>query len=154
MKTNFVVNAGLVLVSTLFAGCGPKSGTEGEATAQPVPLVFDFQKVAGKAPGEVELVLGPPTASEESKYGPKKIYRNGAVEIVFIKGKADWITINGLDEIPYSPDAIGSLGLERSPPSFTSDFVLRWGNIAGVKEASIFKGKDKCSYAYIKVSTK
>ena len=119
----------------------------------PVHLILDVQKISGKTQEEVEALLGRSTVSEVSEYGAKKSYKNGGVEIVFIEGKADWITINGLDEIPFSPNAIESLGLESSRPSFASDFVLRWVNTAGLKHAAIFKGRENCSYAYIKVST-
>ena len=59
--------------------------------------------IAGKKPQEITKILGDPTAKETVNPSgtpcpcDKLTYKNGQIEIVFIKGRADWITIHGID---------------------------------------------------------
>lgn len=65
---------------------------------------FDFEynidNIAGKNEEETEQILGNSELKESVNPSrtpcpcPKNTYLGGTVEIVFIKGKADWITIN------------------------------------------------------------
>ena len=48
--------------------------------------------IVGKTEKEVEKVLGRPNSVDRTKYGRKLIYNN--IEIVFIKGRCDWITLD------------------------------------------------------------
>lgn len=57
-------------------------------------------EIAGKTPAEVEKVLGKPTQTERIEVKrascpcDKSIYQQGQIEIIYIKGKSDWITVN------------------------------------------------------------
>lgn len=61
---------------------------------------FKVSDIAGKTRAEVEQVLGKPSSSQKvaiNRQGcpcEKLTYKYGQVEIVYIKGKSDWITIN------------------------------------------------------------
>lgn len=61
---------------------------------------FQVAEIAGKSPEEVEKVLGKPmfSSSVTPSLAPcpceQKNYKYGLVEIIYIRGKADWITIN------------------------------------------------------------
>ncbi|MFZ4504658.1 MAG: hypothetical protein ACOYM1_11995 [Methylovulum sp.] len=116
--------------------------------------VIDVTKIAGKSKSEVTSYLGTPSSCGSSKYGEKCQYKKGETEIVFIAGKADWITIEGVDEIPFSSAILGALGLEEKKPTFKNDFTLRWEGVQGIMEVSVFKGASASDYAYIKVKTK
>lgn len=61
--------------------------------------------------------------------------------------------VEGVDEIPFSNAVLSALGLEEKMPTFKNDFTLRWEDIQGVKEVSVFKGNSASDYAYIKVKT-
>ena len=117
-------------------------------------IVVDVTKIAGKSENDVATYLGKPISCGSSKYGKKCQYEKGQTEIVFIQGKADWITVEGADNIPFSKIALGSLGLKEARPSFTNDFTLRWEAIQGLREVSLFKGSSSSDYVYIKVKTK
>jgi len=121
------------------------------AYAEPV---VDVLKIAEKPEAEVANYLGSPSACDNSKYGKKCQYAKGETEIVFINGKADWITIEGIDSIPFSKSSLIAIGLKESDPSFSNNFTLRWHAIQGLMEVSLFKGTSKSDYAYIKVNTK
>ncbi len=121
------------------------------ATAAPV---LDVQTIAGKAPADVTKVLGKPAQEEKTKYGPKLSYSDSKIEVVFINGKADWITISGMSSVPFDANAIEALGLKPAAPTFTSAFVIRWEPHAIYNSVSVFALNGKVDYAYIKVATK
>jgi len=116
--------------------------------------IVDINKIAGKTKNKVSKYLGKPTSCKKNKYGKKCNYKKGETEIVFINGKADWITIEGIDSIPFSPSALKALGLKTTKPSFKNNFSLKWSSINGLREVTIFKGSSKSDYVYIKVKTK
>lgn len=116
--------------------------------------LIDIIEIAGKSQVQVSKIIGQPLNCSLSKYGKKCSYNIAETEIVFINGKADWITVEGIDYMPFNFKALKSIGLEPKKPSFKSNFILRWSNIQGLKEVSIFKGGSNSDYAYIKAYTK
>jgi len=116
-------------------------------------IVVSINTIAGKTQTEVAAVLGQPSTCEPSKFGQRCYYAKGETEVVFIAGKADWITIEALDQYPFSESALAALGLKPTEPTFRSASVLRWTNIPGLREVSLFRGQTKADYAYIKVKT-
>lgn len=116
--------------------------------------VLDISKIAGKNEKEVSNYLGNPISCSSSKYGKKCQYKKGETEIIFINKKADWITVEAIDNIPFNENAISALGLKTGKPSFSSSNALRWESKQNLLEVSIFKGVSNCDYAYIKVQTK
>lgn len=117
-------------------------------------MLVDVTKIAGKTKSEINAYLGSPTSCGNSKYGEKCQYEKGEIEIIFINKKADWITIEGIDSVPFSPAALSAIGLKEKKPSFKNNFTLRWDSIQGLNEVSIFKGATNSDYAYIKTKTK
>ncbi len=147
-------------VSIFLVACGgeqPQAPASAESAA-PLPepkitAVVNVPEIAGKAEEQVAAALGEPTSCEDTKQGKKCFYQPGDTEVVFISGKADWITVNALDSAPYSEDALPLLGLEKSSASFSNDFVMRWSGVPGLLEVSIFPAQDHVDYAYIKTKT-
>ncbi len=72
------------------------------ATAVYAEPIVDVLKIAGKSESEVTSYLGAPKSCGKSKYGNKCQYTKGETEVVFINGKADWITVEGIDSVPFS----------------------------------------------------
>ena len=116
--------------------------------------VIDVPAIAGKSKSAVAGLIGNPSACSQTKYGEKCSYSKGETEIVFIKGRADWITVEAMDSVPFNQSALISIGLRNTKPSFKNNFTLRWSGLNGLYEVSIFKGKDNCDYAYIKAFTR
>ena len=123
----------------------------GVANAEPI---VDITKIAGKSQKDITAYLGKEISCDKNKYGLKCQYKKGETEIVFIKGKADWITVEGIDNVSFSKSALTALGLKEEHPSFKNNFTLRWEPIQGLRSVSVFKGASKSDYAYIKVKTK
>jgi hypothetical protein len=161
------------LVTTAFASlfivaCGGQSSTPSPAATSvpptqatpistpastPTAAIVDVPKIAGKTEKEVATVLGEPTACETVKQGKKCLFKPGETEIVFISGKADWITVEALDAAPYSDDALSLLGLEKAAAAFSNENTMRWETLPGLLEVSIFPAQSGVDYAYIKTST-
>ena len=116
--------------------------------------LIDVVKIAGKSQDQVAEILGKATSCSKGKYGQKCSYSVAETEIVFINGKADWITVEGIDNVPFSNDALKSIGLTPTIPNFKNNFTLRWLSIQGLGEVTIFKGATNSDYAYIKAFTK
>lgn len=119
----------------------------------PVDMIVDVPKIAGKPQQEVTAILGEPISCEDVKQGKKCFFRRGQTEVVFISGKADWITIEALDDAPYSDDVLPHLGLEKTAATFSNENTIRWETVRGVLEVSIFSAQDGVDYAHIKTST-
>jgi hypothetical protein len=70
------------------------------AVTEPTEPLVNVAEIADKTPAEIEQVLGKPTQS--ATVNPSRTdcpcqeltYRSGLVEIIYMNGKADWITIN------------------------------------------------------------
>lgn len=162
----------MTAVSLLIAGCGrhppataadttptsataPSDRAPATQTAKPqaLPPIVDVPGIAGKSQAEVSVALGNPASCETIKQGQKCLFDTGGTEVVFIAGKADWISIEALDTAPYSIDALPLLGFEKKNPSLSNENVIRWNNVPGFREISIFPGPSGIDYAYIKTVT-
>jgi hypothetical protein len=122
-----------------------------DLTAQDV--VLDVPAIAGKSQEEVAAILGSPSARETTQHGGKSLpmilYRNGDVEIVYVNGKADWITL--YTRLPMQQSSLKRLNLPVGEPTWArQSVVMRWENnrIAGVRAVYIFP-----DYVYINVLT-
>ncbi|MHB1183682.1 MAG: hypothetical protein ACYC4A_03135 [Desulfobulbia bacterium] len=146
-------------ISVFLGACSEQSPAPAPVESAPTPpepkitAVVDVPSIAGKAEEQVAVALGEPNSCENIKQGKKCFYQPGDTEVVFISGKADWITINALDSAPYSAEALPLLGLEKASASFSNDFVMRWSGVPGLLEVSIFPAQGHVDYAYIKTAT-
>lgn len=123
------------------------------STTASASTLIEITKIAGKSKEQVASILGKAIECSKNKYGKKCSYHMAETEIVYINGKADWITVEGIDDIPFDKTALKSLGISVTRPSHKNAYSLRWSNISGIKEVSIFKGEKYSDYAYIKVYT-
>lgn len=89
-------------------------------------------------------------------------YRDGNVEIVFIQGKADWITVYGTDsrapasalDVPFDVGSLAQLGLNGAPTANTPIGVFWKGSVPGVHEVTMFGQQGgKVSYFQVKAYT-
>lgn len=142
------------LIGAFFVWASVSTDSRPPVTAAEAPHapVIDITKIAGKSRAEVDAQLKAADACGKIKYGLKCEYGD-KIEVVYIKGRADWITVKGLEHIPFERRAITSLGLSDMSPSAVRPTVLRWEPIPGFKSIAIFKGQTGSDYAYIKVAT-
>lgn len=147
MKNQFIAIAALVFIAN--------SPVQGNA-------VIKIPNIAGKTHDQVLKILGKPIKSETAKPSnspcpcPKNTYNNGAINIIFINGRADWISLREFGNAPYSKDSLELIGLPVIDPTFSNALVMRWKNIPNFNEVSIFSksnGED-VDLIYIKSKTK
>ena len=124
------------------------------SAASAASIVIDIKDIIGQPKSVVENKLGKAVSCSASKYGQKCIFSKSEIEIVFIDAKADWITINKIAGAPYAEDSLALLGLPPKKPTFSNANVMRWTNISGILEVSLFPAQSGVDYAYIKVKTK
>ena len=139
------------------------SAAQAERTFTPVPdikPVWQIMDIAGQPQAAVEKILGHPQGDcENNKYGKSCRYTATPAEweIVYIKGKADWITLRE----PRIDNALTSpvwLGLPFEQPDVGTPAVLRWHKFDGLREYSVFvytspSGGKNIDYIYIKTTT-
>lgn len=129
------------------------------------PQLLDIKSIAGKTVPEIEKVLGKPSSNTlvqpsgtPCKQSPctKLGYKDDMIEIVFINGKADWITINETDKFPCSPKSLELIGLKPTEPTFQKkDVQIRWEDRFNLKSVQFFDWPgNKLGYIYIRVFTK
>lgn len=117
-------------------------------------ILVDVLDLVGKSKVEVSKLIGSPKSCGPSKYGEKCQFDKSETEIVFINGKADWITVEGLDDKPFSNSTIELLGFKPKTPTFSDAFTKRWEPLQGLVSVSLFKGGSNSDFAYIKAYTK
>lgn len=154
----------VIPIFLILASCqGPSRETsetkKTQPQPQPVELIVDVPAIAGKTQSEVTAVLGAPTRCETvspARVGKslKCIYKGERIEVVFIADKADWITINELSAVKFSPTALDSFNLPQSNPDTRNGNVIRWSNVNKLKEVSLFPGQgSNADYLYVKAAT-
>lgn len=125
--------------------------------------IIQYDKIAQKTQTEVENLLGKGVFTENIQ--DKKAncsgsdcphYKYGNLEITYINGKADWITVNDLSKFDYNENAIELVGIkQKKQPDFSNSTVIRYYNYDEFNELAIFaNGNGKVSYIYIKAKTK
>ncbi|WP_324733712.1 hypothetical protein [Pseudomonas paeninsulae] len=115
--------------------------------------LIDVPGIIGKSEAAVAEMVGQPTECTSTKYGRKCIYEKAETEITFIKGKADWITVEGIDTLPFNKSTLGSIGIKAQTPSFTNDFTMRWEHLQGMRSISFFGVGSNADYFYIQAYT-
>ncbi len=82
----------------------PQNPTAGQLAVQEVAsaagVLFNIPKLAGKTEAEIEVLLGEPVFCAQSESARNCSFQENEIEIVFIDGKADWITIYGAFRSP------------------------------------------------------
>jgi len=163
MKIN-LITLGIAL-SLLTVNCNiSEKETEKTKEILSVEKIVDINSIAGKTLKEVEKVLGLNTSKEETKISgvgckndmcDKYYFKEGKIEIVFIKGLADWITIYEVSHLTIHENLIQTLGIEQKEPTIKAKGRLAWENIEGIKSISIFNDlTGKVRYIYIQTNTK
>jgi hypothetical protein len=165
MKRVVIIVLTCVVALLLIRAC---SNAEADAVAidpsyeLPIPLVLDITRVVGKPMDEVSKVLGGAENIEEvvgfpCKLTPgckKVLYRSGKYEVIFINGKADWLTINS-PWLSMNDPILKSLGIaETIRPSFDNPgFVKRWNSVRDIHEISVVdNGSGRVDYVLVIVT--
>lgn len=124
----------LVIVLALLSACAPDDAPQSEHAAVPPPqpaVVVNVPEIAGRSEAEVAQLLGAPkersTTINNGKTYPALYYQEGQTEVVYVDGKAEWISVRNLNRLPFSTGALPALGIANAgEPSYASAGVIRW----------------------------
>ena len=143
-------------VAVFLASAGIAAAEDVEKQMPSIETNFPLAKIAGSSGKEVEVVLGE-AKWEKTKYGPKGVYLDGAVEVVFIKDKADWITVYPTKDLAFKASAIRAyLELADRRPNFGNSYTIRWEKKDGYLQIQAIpkqKKKSAVDMLYIKTAT-
>jgi hypothetical protein len=120
--------------------------------ASRAPL-FRIAEVAGRPEAEVAAVLGPPWQCESSRYSRRCRYAPGATEVVYIDGKADWLTVTALGDAPLDDQLLMRIGLQPAPAGTASDQERVWLTLGGLREVRAYGTPDRAQFLRIKVKS-
>lgn len=120
--------------------------------ASGAPL-FRIGEIAGRSEAELATVLGPPYECSSSLYSRRCQYGPGSTEVVFIDGKADWMTVRSLGEAAFDASALTRIGLAAKQPDETSAEQLVWTGVGGLREVRAISEGGSLQLLRIKVKS-
>lgn len=164
MKTGLLALAGLLLVAVIGVAVwlGNRESADSfdyvAAFEQPANAaeggVVDVKALAGRSFDQVAALLGAPSDCEQALHSRRCSYAQAPVEIVFIDGRADWMTVRVYDgELMLAPEALARFGLPVSDPVESDVNQSIWRDIAGLKEVRLVGDENGVMYARIKALT-
>ncbi len=107
---------------------------------------------AGKPRAEAETALGRPYRCELALHSERCVYANG-IEIVYIDGVADWITVSfSYGRYALAPDILSRLGLPAAVPDEEGINHLRWTRVPGVRDVQVVGDENGALFARIRVA--
>jgi len=110
----------------------------------------DVIPFAGALRAKAEEVLGAPQRCEAALASERCRYAHG-VEVVYIEGRADWITVQlGYERYPLEPSTLAAVGLPVAEPSITTQHELIWSGHAGFKSVQLVGDENGATYVRIK----
>lgn len=117
-----------------------------------VELVMDVMQVVGKSEAEVAALLGQPASCEDIHRARLCRYSPAGDEVMFVRGKADMITVQAMGAVAFNEDALDALGMKPATPDQRDEHAIRWHSIPGLEEVTVFPGQgNHVHYAYVKV---
>ena len=115
--------------------------------------LFRIADVAGKAEADVAAVLGPSMGCESSLHSRRCRYAPGATEIVYIDGKADWLTVTALGEAPLDDALLQRIGLKAAKAASANDEERVWSGLSGLREVRAYGTPERAQFLRIKVKS-
>ncbi len=122
------------------------------ALAEENTVILNALALAHASQASVEQTLGKPEFCRKARLGLSCRYAAHGTEVVYASDQAQRITINELDELTFDKGAIARLGFPVQEPAEISDEALRWQDVSGISEITLFPSKDKTDYALIVVT--
>jgi len=103
-------------------------------------LKLNIPSIAHKTMAEVERILGRATKTERIGVGDQQSssYRNGAVQVLFARGRASSILLHDARGLTFDPQSLAKLGLRVQRPTSQDASRMRWSNLYRIREVSMF----------------
>ena len=107
----------------------------------------------GKSESEIAAILGPGEKCKDRSKGRSCEYLDNTVQIIFIDGRADWIAIGGLQDVPFNYDALRVIGLHPTPPFVHMASRMHWQHHHGLELVSVFAQGEATAFIEIRAYT-
>lgn len=129
-----------------------------DAANNNIKAAYKLSELSGKKQDEVSKLYGKGTKMgiwKDARAGcvdcPKMSYKSDSVEVIFINGKSDRITLNHLQKYDFTDEVIlGLLDLPVATPTFDNKSgTKRWDQYHGYRSISAFGEKGKIDYILI-----
>lgn len=159
----------LLMIAATVACAPPESGSpdkddplppaSGPAEAVQWPFV-NVPAIAGKDEATVRAALGEPSSVDTVREANRELlallFRGDTIEVVFVGGRADWITVTA--PLPMGTQALAALGIPHMEPTVRTMYgdMVRWEDQGGFREIGVARGAspDTAHYAYVWVNSK
>ncbi len=120
------------------------------AAAEATTVQIDVTPFAGAPRAKAEVILGAPQRCEKALVSERCRYARG-VEVVYIEGLADWITVQlGYARYALAPETLAAVGLPGAEPSVATQHELKWSGHAGFKSVQLVGDENGAMYVRIK----
>ncbi len=110
-------------------------------------------ELAGKPEQHIRQLLGDPLSCKPTYQGTACSYEEGNTEIIYIDGRADWITFTGIENAPFTAAALGHVGLTATPPLARTPTRLLWLQHQGMEAITIHGEGDVARMIQIRAYT-
>lgn len=112
-------------------------------------VIVDVPGIAGQPRAQVEQVLGRPQRCERSLYGERCRYPR--VEIVYVDGKADWLTVLfAYGRYPLEAATLSAIGLPVTAPDSNAAYELRWATLGGYPLVQLVGDENGATFLRVK----
>jgi hypothetical protein len=122
---------------------------------------LNVTKIAKKSKAIVDAYLGP--SDHHESISPSNApcpceqydYKDGNIQVVYMKDVADWLTIYHMNTLKFTPATIlEALGIPYTNPVIQNQDVIKWNDFNGYDQLSAFSdGKGGISYVFLKAIT-
>lgn len=127
--------------------------TQPAAEATDPAAAIPLASFAGRTRDEVREQLGEPRRCEQGTDSERCVYDSLRVQITYIGGKADWITIPLYDvEDVLAPQTLARFGLPVRDPDVSDANSNLWRNLGGYREVRL-SGGEGTQLLFVKVTT-
>jgi len=138
-----LIPVGIILVLALFAYSASFLSFEEQPKEAPLKPIVKIRKILNKEKYLVDAYLKNPTAcNNDTAHNQIACFYNKHIEIHFVKNRANWVKIEQIKGVRYSPKDLELLDLSPSMPTLQNDYVMTWTkSIRGIYEVSVFADK-------------
>ena len=166
-----LVLGSIILASKINNPTFIKNQDKNETENKKMEELKNINLIAGKNLADVKKYLGEPENIENvypsstpcsEKHPCKDVtFENGKYKVLFINGKADWITYYKLNAFDFNDSILVEIGLPASTPTEQNQFRWLWNYINDYEQIIAFpeyvvgggEKTGKCNYLIVKVKT-
>jgi len=131
-----IIVLGIVAVAVIFIA--NKSNAKKKTENLDIEKIVDIKELMFVSPDEAIELLGRQEIMRKTTEQTIYIFQAGKFEVVFENDSATMVRIHDLNEYKFDSSLLEFLGLPATKPTISSDNVLGWQNVEGIKAITAF----------------